>query len=131
MAETDTGMIVDHPLAVRVQRERDDLADLVGDLERVRYITDSFLLMKHGDATYVPDFEKNPEFGQMKGDIVRITDKIQARIETLGQLNREIKDISRCRTVVIGTAHLPEKARRGRESDSPTRGRRPSATARR
>ena len=40
MAETDTGMIVDHPLAVRVQRERDDLEDLVADLERVRYITD-------------------------------------------------------------------------------------------
>ena len=51
--------------------------------------------MKHGDATYVPDFEKNPEFGAVKGDIVRITDKIQARIETLGQLNREIKDTFR------------------------------------
>lgn len=95
MTETDTGMMVEHPLSVRVQRERDGLADLVADLERVRYITDSFLLMKHGDATYVPDFENNPEFGQVKGDIVRITDKIRARIETLGQLNREIKDAFR------------------------------------
>lgn len=94
MADTDTGMNVDHPLAVRVQRERDDLADLVADLERVRYITDSFLLMKHGDETYVPDFE-NPEFREMKVDIVRITDKIQARIETLGQLDREIKETFR------------------------------------
>jgi len=95
MADTDTGLIVDHPLAVRVQRERNGLADLVADLERVEYITDSFLLMKPGDTTYVPDFEKTPEFGKMKDDVVRITGKIQARIETLGQLKREIKETFR------------------------------------
>jgi hypothetical protein len=65
---------------------------LIADLERAPYITDSFLLMKPGDATCVPDFGKNPEFGQMKNDVVRITGKIQARIESLGQLNMELKE---------------------------------------
>jgi hypothetical protein len=92
MAEKDIGLSIDHPLAIRVRHERDSLADLVADLERIEYITDLFLLMKRGDATYVPDFGKNPEFGQMKNDIVRITGKIQARIETLGQLNGELKE---------------------------------------
>ncbi len=95
MAEKDIGLSIDHPLAIHVRRERDGLADLVADLERIEYIADSFLLMKHEDKTYVPDFEKNPEFGQMKGDVVRITDKIQARIETLGQLDREIRETFR------------------------------------
>ncbi len=94
MAEKDIGLSIDHPLAIRVRHERDGLADLVADLERIEYIADSFLLMKHEDKTYVPDFE-NPEFREMKGDVVRITGKIQARIETLGQLDREIRETFR------------------------------------
>jgi hypothetical protein len=85
-------MMVEYPLSIRVQRERVGLDALIADLERAPYITDSFLLMKRGDATNVIDFGKNPEFGQMKNDIVWITGKIQPRIETLGRINGELKE---------------------------------------
>jgi len=91
MAETETGMIVDHPLAARAQCERDGLLALAGDLERIEYIADSFLLMKKSDPNYVPDFSK-PELGEMGNDIARIADHIRARIEGLTQLDRELRE---------------------------------------